>query len=128
MHHYKQTGDRNTYFTNAARKTKFISAFRILHQRADGDDVSTLYELDIRTPEGTATMPISEWHAVKSGQVASTFMVFNPTAGAARLLGNAPGTPSLMEARQPRVTRCVRNSAAGRASRHVVWRGCRRAI
>jgi hypothetical protein len=87
----ERTGDKNAYFAGAGKETRFIDAFRILHQWADGDDVSTLYELDIRTPEGAATMAVSEWHTVKSGQVASTFMVFNSTAEAARLLGNALG-------------------------------------
>jgi predicted SnoaL-like aldol condensation-catalyzing enzyme len=87
----EHTGDKHAYFADAARKAHFIEAIRILRQLADGDDVSTLYELDIRTPKGAATMAVSEWHTVKSGQVASTFMVFNATAEAARLLGEALG-------------------------------------
>ncbi len=87
----ERIGDKHAYFAGADKKTRFIEAFRILRQWADGDDVSTLYELDIRTAKGAATMAVSEWHTIKAGQVASTFMVFNATAEAALLLGNALG-------------------------------------
>lgn len=84
-------GSKSAYFAGAEEKTRFIHAFRILRQWADGDDVSTVYELDIQTPEGTATMAMSEWHTVHAGLVTSTYMVFDSSASAARLLGNALG-------------------------------------
>lgn len=84
-------GGKAAYFAGAREKTRFIAGFRVLRQWADGNDVSTLYELDIRTPEGTATMALSEWHAVEGDQLASTFMVFNGSARAAQLLRNALG-------------------------------------
>lgn len=82
-------GDKRAYFAGAGEKAGFIDAFRILHQWEDGDNVSTLYEIDIRTSGGSATMAISEWHTVKAGQIASTLMVFNGSAKAVQLLGNA---------------------------------------
>lgn len=88
---FGRVGDKRAYFGGAGEKAGFINAFRILHQWADGDNVSTLYEIDTRTSEGSATMAISEWHTVKAGQVASTFMVFNGSSKAAKLLGNALG-------------------------------------
>lgn len=84
-------GDRSVYFAGAAEKVRFIRAFRILRQWVDGDDVSTVYELDIQTPEGSATMPMSDWHTVKAGRVTSTLMVFNASAKTVRLLGRALG-------------------------------------
>ena len=53
-------GSKSAYFAGAEAKTRFIRAFRILHQWAEGADVSTVYELDIHTPEGNATMAMSE--------------------------------------------------------------------
>lgn len=84
-------GSKLAYFAGAETKARFIRAFRILRQWADGDDVSTVYELDIQTPEDTATMAMSEWHTVHAGLVTSTYMVFDSSARAARLLGNALG-------------------------------------
>lgn len=86
---HKGNGDKTAYFAGAGKKAKFIRAFRILRQWADGDHVSTFYELDIRTPEDSAIMAMSEWHTVVAGQVASTFMVFDSSAKAVQLLRNA---------------------------------------
>lgn len=84
-------GDKAAYFAGAAHKARFIRAVRILRQWAEGNEVSTVYELDIETPEGAATMAISEWHTVEAGRIASTFMVFDSAASAARLLAAALG-------------------------------------
>ena len=84
-------GGKAAYFAGAERKTRFIDAFRILRQWQDGDDVCTVYELDVRTPEGSATMAMSEWHTIQAGYVRSTYMVFDSAAGATTLLRNALG-------------------------------------
>ncbi|MGB3496807.1 MAG: nuclear transport factor 2 family protein [Rhodanobacter lindaniclasticus] len=84
-------GNKAAYFAGAESKTRFVRAFRILRQWVDDDEVSTVCELDMVTPEGAATMAMSEWHTVEAGQLVSTFMVFNAFAEAARLLGSALG-------------------------------------
>lgn len=84
-------GSKAAYFAGAEHKTRFIHAFRILRQWSEGSEVCTVYELDIHTPEGSATMAMSEWHTVKGELIASTYMVFDSAAKAARLLGNALG-------------------------------------
>src|SRR5690242_20537719 len=89
---HRGRGDKKAYFAGAEAKARFIHGFRILHQWARGDEVSTLYELDIRTPEGTAMLAMSEWHTVREGRVASTYMVFDSAAPAVALLRNALGT------------------------------------
>ncbi len=82
-------GDRAAYFAGAKAKAKYIEDFRVLRQWEDGDDVSTLYELDIRTPQGSATVPMSEWHTVRDGKIGSTFMVFDGDAKAVHLMRDA---------------------------------------
>lgn len=84
-------GDKAACFAGAERKTRFIRGFRILRQWEDGDEGCTVYELDIQTPEGAAPMAMSEWHTVRAGRVASTYMVFDSAARAAGLLRNALG-------------------------------------
>jgi len=44
--HSRRIWDKVTYFAGAAIKARFIRAFRILRQWVDGDDVSTICELD----------------------------------------------------------------------------------
>jgi hypothetical protein len=51
--------------------------------------VSTLYELTVQTPNGTAAMPVSEWHVVEAGKLKSTFLMFDSNASAIQLLHDA---------------------------------------
>ncbi len=85
------TGGKAEYFGGAEEKARFIREFRILRQWADGNQVSTLYDIEIGTAEDAATMAISEWHTVREGQIASTFMVFDSDAPAAHLMADALG-------------------------------------
>lgn len=84
-------GNKAAYFAGARDKARFLEAFRILHQWEDGDEVSTIYELDIHTKEGAATVPMSEWHKVRNGKIASTFMIFNGNAKGVHLMRDALG-------------------------------------
>lgn len=86
-------GDKKAYFAGAERKTSYIRDFRILRQLEDGDEVSTLYEIDIETSKGAATMPINEWHVVSNGQIVSTFMVFDSSGKPAELMREALRSP-----------------------------------
>ena len=63
--------------------------FALLRQWQDGDDVSTAYEIDVRTAAGAATMLLHEWHTVANGQLRSSVMAFDTAAPAARLLHDA---------------------------------------
>lgn len=84
-------GDKAAYFAGASDKARFIHRFHILRQWGDDSEVSTLYELEIRTPDGGATLPVSEWHTVEADQITSTFMVFDTAAAAVQLLRRALG-------------------------------------
>lgn len=75
-------GGQDAYFAGAEEKVRFIRGFRILHQWQDGDEVSTVYELDLGTYENHAVMRISEWHSVSGGKIASALMVFDTNAPA----------------------------------------------
>lgn len=82
-------GGQEAYFAGADEKARFIRGFRILHQWEDGDEVSTLYELDLGTPAKHATMRISEWHSVSGGKVASALMIFDTDAAAVHAMRDA---------------------------------------
>ncbi len=85
-------GDKAAYFAGAKEKVKYIRRFGILRQWEDENEVSTFYELAMETPQGSATMIISEWHTIRDGRVAAIQMAFDTNAEAARLLG-ATRTP-----------------------------------
>lgn len=50
---------------------------RILRQWQDGDQVSSIYELNVETSNGPTSVLVSEWNTVRGGQVASSLMVFD---------------------------------------------------
>lgn len=57
----------------------FHAGTRMLHQFEDGDDVCSIYELDMKTPSGESiTLMIADWIRVGGGKVASQRIYFDP--------------------------------------------------
>jgi ketosteroid isomerase-like protein len=84
---------KDAYFAGAAEKMQFVRRFRILRQWHDAQagEVSSVYELDVETPSGAASILMSEWHTVRDGRLTSTVMVFDTAGRGAKLLGDALG-------------------------------------
>lgn len=82
-------GDQAAFFGGAEAKARYVRNLRILRQWEDGDDVSTVYELEVETPDGSASLLMHEWHLVNDGQITSSVMVFDTDAPAARLIAQA---------------------------------------
>lgn len=80
---------KDVYFAGSDQKTQYIQDFRILRQWQDADEVATVYEIDVQTPAGAASMLMHEWHTVRAGKIASTVMIFDTAARAAQLLHDA---------------------------------------
>jgi hypothetical protein len=81
-------GSQASFFASGDEKSALVRGFRVLRQWEDGDDVSTLYELDVETKAGAASMLMYEWHHVRDGSIDSTVMVFDTVAPAAELIRN----------------------------------------
>ncbi|WP_181799042.1 nuclear transport factor 2 family protein [Kitasatospora acidiphila] len=82
-------GTKEQFFAGAERKTGLIRDFRILRLWQDGDEVSCVYEIDVSTPAGQASMLLHEWHVVRQGLLVETTMVFDTQAQAAHLIHDA---------------------------------------
>lgn len=65
------------FMAEAAGAYEFARGFRMLRQLEDGDEVSSIYELDVETPAARATMLMSEWNVVRDGRIASSLLVFD---------------------------------------------------
>jgi predicted SnoaL-like aldol condensation-catalyzing enzyme len=79
-------GSQEVFFAGAEEKSALVRNFRVLRQWADGDDVSTLYEIEVETEAGAASMPMHEWHHIRDGFIDSTVMVFDTVSRAAELI------------------------------------------
>ena len=84
-----EDGSAEDYFAGGESKVALVDDFRVLRQWEDGPDVATLYEIDVRTEEGSESMPMFEWHRVRDGAIESTAMVFDTVAPAANLIRTA---------------------------------------
>jgi ketosteroid isomerase-like protein len=82
-------GSKETFFAGSHDKVGLVRSFRVVRQWEDGDTVSTVYEIDVVTPAGEASMPMHETHTVRDGRLAPTMMSFDTGAPAARLLHEA---------------------------------------
>ncbi len=89
----ENTATSDVFFAGADRKAGYLRGFTILRQWEDADEVSTLYQIDVNTPSGNASMLMHEWHTTASGQIVSTVMLFDTAAPAARLLHDALMAP-----------------------------------
>lgn len=78
------TTGRSAFRQTVAHVAASVRGHRVLRQWHDGDEVCTIYELSVQTDSETSVL-VSEWNAVREGQVASSFMVFDtgPFRGAA---------------------------------------------
>jgi ketosteroid isomerase-like protein len=57
----------------------FHAGTRMLHQFEDGDDVCSIYELDMKTPAGDSiTLTMADWIRVGGGKVISQRIYFDP--------------------------------------------------
>jgi predicted SnoaL-like aldol condensation-catalyzing enzyme len=82
-------GTKEEFFAGADDKMRFVEGVRVVRQWQDGDDVSTIYEINVRTPDGRGKMLLHEWHAIVEGKLASSLMIFDTSAPAAELLHHA---------------------------------------
>lgn len=84
-----EAGSKEMFFAGAEAKTRFIEDVHVVRQLQEGNDVATIYRIDVRTPGGDAAMLLHEWHTVVDGRLASSVMIFDTKAPAAQLLHDA---------------------------------------
>lgn len=78
-----RTDGRDAFFAAARAKYEHVRDLRILRQWEDGDDVCSVYELDVATPRAKASLLMTEWNSIRDGRVASALLVFDTSTMAA---------------------------------------------
>jgi ketosteroid isomerase-like protein len=89
----EQQATKEAFFAGAEQKVALIEDHRILRSWVDGEEVSTVYEIDVRTGGGAGSMRLHEWHTVRDGRLLSTVMTFDTAAPAALLMHQAFMSP-----------------------------------
>ncbi len=90
---FVQVDDGDAFLASAKPLAAMVHGHRILEQCDDGERVSTLYEMNLRTPAGSGSVLVSEWNTVRDGRVASAKLVFD-TAAFRSLMPHAGGSAS----------------------------------
>lgn len=71
---------RDEFLTGAQGLRPVIRGHRLLRQWRDGDEICSIYEVDLHTPAGSGSVVMSEWHTVCDGQLAKGHVVFDTAA------------------------------------------------
>lgn len=82
-------GTKDMFFAGSEAKVRHVDEVRILRQWQDGGDVSTVYELRIATPQGSAPLLLHEWHTVVDGRLAASTLIFDTAGPGPTLLRDA---------------------------------------
>jgi hypothetical protein len=77
---FLQVEGRDAFFDGAAGLLPIVRGHRVLRQWADGDDVCSLYEVNLETSLGAGSILMSEWNTVRSGLLTSGCVVFDTAA------------------------------------------------
>ena len=57
-----------------------FGGIRMLKQFEDGDEVCSIFEMDMNTPKGPITANMSEWVKVSNGRITKAMLHFDPRA------------------------------------------------
>jgi len=83
------SGGIDEFFAGAERKAALIRNLRIQRLWSDADEVATVYELEIETATGSASLQVFEWDRVRDGRVVATTMLFDTADRAVELMRDA---------------------------------------
>jgi len=77
---FLQVRGREAFFEGAAGLKRIVRGHRVLRQWAQGDDVCSVYEVQLETPAGAGSIPMSEWHTVRRGHLVAGLVLFDSAA------------------------------------------------
>jgi hypothetical protein len=84
---------RDGFLAGAQGLRPIVQGHRLLHQWHDGNDVCSIYEVNLHTPAGSGSVLMSEWHTARDGRLASGRVLFD-TAAFRALMPAGPGPQS----------------------------------
>ena len=75
-----QVDRADAFFASAKPLRQFVRGHRTIKQWENGNEVSTLYEMNLETPAGKGSVLASEWNTVRSGKIVRAMLVFDTAA------------------------------------------------
>jgi ketosteroid isomerase-like protein len=77
---FVEAANKEAFFASAAPLAPIVKGHRLLRQWEDGDEVSSIYEVNLETQVGKGSVTMSEWHAVCEGKLISGRVILDTAA------------------------------------------------
>lgn len=87
---FVQVQGADRFFASAQPLRQVVNGHSVVRHWEEDNEVSTMYEMQLKTPAGEGSVLVSEWNTVRKGKVASARLVFD-TAAFRRLVPQAGG-------------------------------------
>ena len=68
---FVEATNKEMYFASAARLAPVVKGHKLLRQWEQGNEVCSIYDVDLETPAGKGTVTMSEWHTTGKNQLRS---------------------------------------------------------
>ncbi len=72
--------DKETFFKSAPPLALIAKGHRLLRQCADGDEASSILEVNLETPTGKGRVTMSEWYTLRAGKLVSGNVILDTAA------------------------------------------------
>src|SRR2546423_965696 len=74
---FVQVDSAETFFASAEMLRPLVRGHRLRRQWTAGEDVCSIFELDLETPDGAGSLLMAEWHTVRQGRIVAVRVIFD---------------------------------------------------
>ncbi|HEY8094950.1 MAG TPA: nuclear transport factor 2 family protein [Methylobacter sp.] len=69
--------NKESYLIAAARLAPVVKGHQLLRQWEQGNEVCSIYDVNLATPAGKGSVTMSEWHTIDKHQLQSARVIFD---------------------------------------------------
>ena len=77
---FAEAANKEAYFSSAAGLTHIVKGHDMLRQWKDGDEVCSIYDVNLVTPVNKGKITMCEWHTVENNQLTSGRVILDTAA------------------------------------------------
>lgn len=77
---FVEASDKEAYFSSAARLASVVKGHKLLRQWQEGNEVCSIYDVNLETPAGRGTVTMSEWHTAENDRLCSGRVILDTAA------------------------------------------------
>jgi len=74
---FVKAANKESFFQSAAPLAQIAKGHRILRQWVDGNEVCSIFEMNLETPVGKGVVTMCEWHTVRGGKLISRCVILD---------------------------------------------------